>query len=82
MRAGPTKTIFVHTDASGPFWVAVVTRCPEMELCNDTNAKQHEILAFISGDFTDTQEHWTTFEKIVRNRAGVPQRFSSFRVHQ
>lgn len=58
-----SKTLFVHTDASALFWAAVVTQCDEMELTKSTTTQCHYPLAFLSGVFLTTQEHWTIFEK-------------------
>lgn len=59
----PTTRLCVHTDASDSFWAAAVTQCQPGELEKPIHDQIHEPLAFLSGAFNTTQEHWSTYER-------------------
>lgn len=59
----PALRLCIYTDASDSFWAAAVTQCPDQELRKPVSDQQHDPLAFLSGAFNATQQHWSTFEK-------------------
>lgn len=59
----PEMHLCVHSDASDAYWAAAVTQCDAKELLKPINEQRHEPLAFLSGQFSGAQEHWSTYEK-------------------
>lgn len=59
----PMRTLCIHTDASDAHWAAALIQCRPGDLGKPISEKSHAPLAFLSGAFSETQEHWTTNEK-------------------
>lgn len=59
----PNMTLCIHTDASDRHWALVATQCKPEELNKLIQDQSHQPLAFLSGTFSDREEHWSTYEK-------------------
>lgn len=57
------KAVCVFTDASDKFWAGIVSQVDPKELRKETSEQRHEPLAFLGGQFTGSQQNWTTYEK-------------------
>lgn len=53
----------IFTDASDRFSASVVKQCELDELNKDVPLQIHQTLSFLSGEFTEAELGWTTFEK-------------------
>lgn len=60
---GPTKQLYVVTDASGRLWGGVVTQKPISDLLLRCADQRREPLAFLSSHFRDAELRWSTIEK-------------------
>ena len=59
----PSKHLCAFTDASEKYWAAAVAQCEKSEISKPPGTQHLEPLAFLSGQFNDTQEHWSTYER-------------------
>lgn len=56
----PVLILCLHTDASDKHWAVCATQCHESELEKPVVDQNHQPLAFLSGTFSEREEHWTT----------------------
>lgn len=63
VHRNPEKTFCVHTDASDKHWAICATQCDPSELLKRSIDQSHEPLAFLSGTFSEREEHWSTYER-------------------
>ncbi len=54
---------FLFPDASDQFWSIFLTQIPPDDISKPYEDQRHEPLAFISGQFKDSQIHWPIIEK-------------------
>ena len=59
----PDMTLCVHTDASDKHWAVCATQCDASELSKPIMDQEHQPLAFLSGTFSEREEHWSTYER-------------------
>lgn len=59
----PDLILCIHADASDLHWAVCATQCLKEELKKPIHEQQHQPLAFLSGAFTETEAHWTTYER-------------------
>ena len=57
------KTLCLFTNASSKYWAAVVTQTEPDQLQLPHEDQVHEALAFLGGEFNETEKRWTTFEQ-------------------
>lgn len=53
----------LHTDASDRHWAAAATQCSPEDLSKPLTDQSHQPLAFLSGTFSEREEHWSTYER-------------------
>lgn len=56
-------TLCIHTDASDRHWAVCATQCCPKELTKHIAHQKHQPLAFLSGTFSEREEHWSTYER-------------------
>ncbi len=59
----PDLVLGISTDASDKHWAVAATQCAATELQKPLLEQVHEPLAFLSGTFSECQEHWSTYER-------------------
>lgn len=59
----PSLTLCIHSDASDKHWAVCATQCTETELAKPMLEQSHIPLAFLSGTFSEREEHWSTYER-------------------
>lgn len=53
----------MHTDASDKHWAVCATQCQYAESSKPIVDQVHLPLAFLSGTFSEREEHWSTYER-------------------
>lgn len=59
----PDMVLCVSTDASDKHWAVATTQCYSSELEKPIHEQCHKPLAFLSGTFSEREEHWSTYER-------------------
>ena len=59
----PKLSLCVHTDASDKHWAVCATQCQPVELSKPIYEQAHQLLAFLSGTFSEREEHWSAYER-------------------
>jgi len=59
----PNMILCIHTDASDRHWALAATQCMPEELNKPILDQSHQPLAFLSGTFSEREEHWSTYER-------------------
>ena len=59
----PEQILCIHTDSSDRHWAVCATQCDQSELSKPSVDQKHEPLAFLSGTFSEREEHWSTYER-------------------
>lgn len=58
-----SKRLCVYTDASDHTWSGIMTQIPLEDMVLKHSEQKHELLAFLSGRFNETQLRWSILEK-------------------
>ena len=59
----PDLVLCISTDASEKHWAVAATQCHPRELSKPQATQKHQPLAFLSGTFSEREEHWSTYER-------------------
>lgn len=59
----PKMVLCLHTDASDRHWAAAAAHCSPGDLSKPLTDQSHQPLAFLSGTFSEREEHWSTYER-------------------
>ena len=59
----PDLILRISTDASDKHWAVAATQSVASELQKPLLEQAHQPQAFLSGTFSNTQEHWSTYER-------------------
>lgn len=60
---GPTKRLYVYTNASGAHWGAAITQVYRDHLARPSGKQEHEPLMMLSGTFSGSAQRWAIVEK-------------------
>lgn len=59
----PKIILWIHTDASDRLWAPAATQCFPEDLNEHIQEQSHQPLEFLSGTFSEIEEHWSTYER-------------------